>query len=81
MMDDIDWLEKHWFYWYGNNGMVGEYLFETRSETPRTVKEIIKEMRDYQEKHQADKQVENAISIDDMDVDRWVERVREKKGA
>ena len=49
-MDDLDWLEKHWSYWYGNNGMVGEYLFETRSETQRTVKEIINEMRDYQEK-------------------------------
>ena len=54
-LSDLDWLDNHWFYHYGNNGTVGEYLFEERQgSSSRHVREIIKEMRDYQTKRMAD---------------------------
>jgi hypothetical protein len=49
-MDDLEWLDYHWTAWYDRNGFVGEYFYLQMKKLGRSAKEIIKEMRDFQQR-------------------------------
>jgi hypothetical protein len=47
-MDDLEWLDCHLAAWYDRNGFVGEYFYLQMKK--RSAKEIIREMRDFQQR-------------------------------
>jgi len=49
-MDDLEWLDEHWWYYYANHGQVGEYFCEQMGNlaVKKTARGIIEEMRLYQ---------------------------------